>query len=108
MTLQISQLIIDQRILIHRQFPPHIAARIPVSQNQSLSPVQIVAQYSKEMGYEHVPIAQIFDINSNDVEDHLKVQPGDQVRMGSVLAEKSVSSADLHTSIHQLKGKYLK
>lgn len=88
MTIQVSQLIQSKRLLIHRQFPPHIAARIPVSKNQSLSPVQIVAQSSREMGYEHIPIAKMLDVKPADVEEHLQVEIGDQVRMGSVLAER--------------------
>ena len=88
MTTHVSQLIENQKILIHRQFPPHIAARIPVSKNQSLAPVQIVAQYAKEMGYEHIPLANLLDISATDVEDHLMVAIGDQVRMGTVLAER--------------------
>ncbi|MEM9774481.1 MAG: hypothetical protein AAF902_07880 [Chloroflexota bacterium] len=85
---QVSQLIQNKKLLIHRQFPPHVAARIPVSKNQSLSPVQIVAQSSKEMGYEHIPIAKMLDVKPDDVEEHLKVSVGDQVRMGSILAER--------------------
>lgn len=78
----------NSRFIIHRRFPPHVAARIPVSSNQKLSPVQIVAQTSDETGYEIVPIAEPLGINNSDLESNLLVQVGDLVRLGTVLAER--------------------
>ena len=88
MTLYTTTIQTNSRFIIHRRFPPHVAARIPVSSNQKLSPVQIVAQTSDETGYEIVPIAEPLGINNHDLEENLSVQVGDLVRLGTVLAER--------------------
>lgn len=78
----------NSSFMVYRRFPPHVAARIPVSGNQTLSPVQIVAQTSDETGYEIVPIAEVLGVKNGDLPAHLSVKVGDLVRSGTVLAER--------------------
>ncbi|MFK7802756.1 MAG: hypothetical protein AB8G95_14060 [Anaerolineae bacterium] len=88
MSLHTTRIESNQQLWVSRRFPPHVAARTPVTGNQTLSPVQIVAQTSSETGFEIIPIAEPLGVNPNDAESSLLVQIGDLVRFGTVLAER--------------------
>ncbi len=78
----------NKKFVIHRMFDTDSNIRIPVSSGQTLSPVQIVAQAHQETGYEIVTAAKQLGIGPSDLKSHLKAQVGDQVKLGSLLAEK--------------------
>jgi hypothetical protein len=88
MSLHTTRIQSNSKFLVYRRFPPHIAARIPVNGNQTLSPVQIVAQTSHETGYEIVPIAEQLGIKATAVKSSLVVRMGDLVRFGTILAQR--------------------
>ena len=77
----------NKKFVIHRRFDGTQKVRIPVSSNQELSAVQIVAQTHRETGYEIVPVAEALNLNSPDIKGYLTVKVGDEVKLGTLLAE---------------------
>lgn len=78
----------NKSFVIYRRFDGNQTVHIPVSNDQELSPVQIVAQAKQETGYEIVPVAEALGLNSTDISSCLAVEVGDSVKLGSLLAEQ--------------------
>lgn len=78
----------NKSFLVHRLFDTPQPVRIPLESDDVVSPVQIVAQTNRETGYEIVPVAEVFNLSTDDISSYLAVSEGDEVRLGTLLAER--------------------
>ena len=77
----------NKSFIIHRRFDGNQPVQISVGSNQELSPVQIVAQSEIETGYEIVPVAEVLNLGPSEIDSYVKVNVGEEVRLGSLLVE---------------------